>query len=71
MHGSSNCLQLLDGCDINTEEGRKTMKDLDLRNVTCKACVQTAVEILEEMKVSIQAAARGKFGPLPPIEPKR
>jgi len=49
VHGSSNCLQLLDGCDINTEEGRKTMKDLDLRNVTCKACVQTAVEILKEM----------------------
>ena len=51
--GSSNCLQLLDGCDINTEEGRKTVKDLDLRNVTCKACVQTAVEILDEMKVKI------------------
>jgi len=47
--GSSNCLELLDGCDLNTEEGRKTVKDLDLRNVTCKACVQTAVEILEDM----------------------
>ena len=48
-HGSYNCLQLLQGHDINTEEGRKTVKDLDLRNQTCKACVQTAVEILEKM----------------------
>ena len=49
MHGSCNCLQLLDGYDLNTDEGKKTVEDLDLRNVTCKRCVQTAVEILEEM----------------------
>ena len=47
--GSSNCRQLLDGCDITTEQGRETFAELDLRNQACKACVQTAVEIIEEM----------------------
>ncbi|MDP6546048.1 MAG: C-GCAxxG-C-C family protein [Phycisphaerae bacterium] len=54
-HGSYNCLELLDGCDLNTEEGRKRVKDRDLRNETCKACVQTAVEILEEMIKNLSA----------------
>jgi len=49
VRGSSNCRQLLDGCDITTEQGRETFAELDLRNQACKACVQTAVEILEEM----------------------
>jgi len=49
IHGSCNCRQLLDGCDLNTEEGREKVKDLDLRNKTCKVCVQSAVEILEHM----------------------
>lgn len=49
VHGSCNCLQLLDGHELTTEEGRQAVKDLDLRNKTCRACVQTAVEILEEM----------------------
>ena len=53
IHGSCNCLQLLDGCDLNTEEGRKTIEDLDLRNKTCKVCVQTAVEILEEIIIDM------------------
>ena len=53
IHGSCNCLQLLDGYDLNTNEGRKTIEDLDLRNVTCKRCVQTAVEILEEMIIDM------------------
>lgn len=41
--------QLLGGCDLTTEEGRKTLKDRDLLNRTCKACVQTIVTILEKM----------------------
>ena len=49
IHGSYNCRQLLQGCDLSTEAGRQTVKELDLRNVTCKACVQTVAEILEEM----------------------
>jgi len=49
IHGSCKCRKLLGGCDLNTEEGRRTMKKLDLRNKTCKVCVQSAVEILEKM----------------------
>ena len=48
-HGTCNCRQLLDGCDLATEEGRKTFKDRDLINRTCKVCVQTVIAILEEM----------------------
>ncbi len=49
-YGTCNCRQLLDGCDITTEEGRKAFMDRDLLNHTCKACVQTVVTILEEME---------------------
>ena len=49
VHNTDNCLQLLGGHDLTTEEGRTAIKELDLRNKVCKACVQTAVEILEEM----------------------
>lgn len=49
VHGSYSCLQLLQGHDLSTEEGRQAVKDLDLRKQTCLRCVQTAVEILEEM----------------------
>jgi len=49
VHGTCQCRQLLDGCDLKTDEGRARMKELDLRNKTCKACVQSAVEILEQL----------------------
>jgi C_GCAxxG_C_C family probable redox protein len=49
VHNTDNCLQLLQGHDLTTEEGRAAIKELDLRNKVCKACVQTSVEILEEM----------------------
>lgn len=52
-HGTCNCRQLLDGCDIATEEGRKAFVDRDLLNRTCNPCVQTVVAILEEMTKSI------------------
>lgn len=48
-HGTCNCRQLLEGCDLATEEGRQTFKERDLLNRTCKACVQTVVTILEDM----------------------
>ncbi|MDP6046271.1 MAG: C-GCAxxG-C-C family protein [Phycisphaerae bacterium] len=48
-HGSCNCRQLLDGLEFSTEEGREKIKELDLRNKTCKPCVNNAVEILEQM----------------------
>jgi len=51
-HGTCHCRQLLDGCDISTEEGRKAFVDHDLLNRTCKRCVQTVVTILDEMTSS-------------------
>lgn len=48
-HGTCNCRQLLDGCDIATAEGRKTFAERDLLNRTCKQCVRTVVSILEGM----------------------
>jgi C_GCAxxG_C_C family probable redox protein len=49
IRGSCNCLKLLEGHELTTEQGRQAVKDLDLRNKTCTACVRTSVEILEEM----------------------
>jgi len=49
MHGTCNCRQLLEGCDIATEEGRKVFAERDLLNRTCKPCLQTVVSILEGM----------------------
>ena len=46
-HGSCVCLNLLQGCDLNTPEGQLAYKQNDLLNKTCKRCVQTAVETLE------------------------
>lgn len=48
-HDTCNCRQLLEGCDLATEEGRQAFKERDLLNRTCKVCVQTVVAILEEM----------------------
>lgn len=48
-HGSCTCRQLLDGCDLTTEDGLRRFKEKDLVNHTCKACIQTVVAILEEM----------------------
>ena len=48
-HGTCNCRQLLDGCDLATEEGRKSFAERDLLNRTCTPCVQTVVSILEGM----------------------
>jgi len=48
-HGTSNCRQLLGGCDLMTDEGRKAMKDRNLHETTCKPCVQTVVSILEDL----------------------
>ena len=49
VHNTDNCLQLLGGHDLTTEEGRAAIKELDLRNKVCLQCVKTSVEILEEM----------------------
>ena len=43
------CRELLDGCDLSTEAGQQEFKDRDMKNRICKVCVQSAVEILEEI----------------------
>ena len=46
-HGTYICRQLLNGCELTTEEGQKTFKDNDYFNKVCKSCVKSVVEILE------------------------
>ncbi len=48
-HGTCLCRQLLNGCDLSTEEGQKYFRENDLSNKVCKPCVQSVVEILETM----------------------
>jgi len=48
-HGSSICRELLQGCDLATEEGQRRFKSADLLNEVCRPCVQTVVEILEQV----------------------
>jgi C_GCAxxG_C_C family probable redox protein len=48
--GSYICRHLLDGCDLTTNEGQSKFKEKDMLNTVCKACVQSAVEIIEKIK---------------------
>jgi C_GCAxxG_C_C family probable redox protein len=48
VHGSIICRELLDGCNLRSEQGQAEFKDKDLFNKTCLKCVETAVKILEE-----------------------
>jgi C_GCAxxG_C_C family probable redox protein len=47
--GTFICRKLLDGCELTTEEGQNQFKENDLHNKICKLCVQSVVEILEEI----------------------
>lgn len=48
-HGTFSCRELLDGCDLTTEEGRKHFNQSNLRNLTCLPCVQSVIKILEKI----------------------
>jgi C_GCAxxG_C_C family probable redox protein len=48
-HGAILCRQLLDGLDLAAEEGHRVFKERDLRNKTCRPCVETAAALLEEL----------------------
>ncbi len=48
-HGSCTCRELLKGCDLCTASGQQSFKENDHLNKICKCCVQTVVEILEEI----------------------
>jgi C_GCAxxG_C_C family probable redox protein len=47
--GTFICRELLDGCELTTEEGQRQFKEKDLLNRTCKLCVQDAADILEDI----------------------
>lgn len=49
-HGSYICRHLLEGCDLTTKEGQDYFKQNDLLNKTCKECVKSVVQILEEIR---------------------
>ena len=48
-HGAFICRDLLNGCDLSTEEGQMNFRNNDLFNNTCKKCVGNVVQILEEI----------------------
>lgn len=48
-HGTCICRTLLNGCDLNTAEGQRSFKENDLLTKTCKDCVKTVVETLEDI----------------------
>jgi len=48
-HGTCICRTLLEGCDLNTPDGQRSFKENNLLNKTCKGCVKTVVETVEEI----------------------
>jgi C_GCAxxG_C_C family probable redox protein len=48
-HGTFICRKLLNGCELTTEAGQKHFKENDLLNKICAPCVQSVVEILENI----------------------
>ena len=49
QYGSCLCRVLLDGCDLQSESGRKFFKDNDLCEKICRPCVADAVRFLEDI----------------------
>jgi C_GCAxxG_C_C family probable redox protein len=48
-HGSWNCKELLKGCDLNTEEGKREFKENSYHSTVCNKCVETMISIVEKM----------------------
>lgn len=49
-HGTFKCRELLNGCDLSTEEGQKYFKENELLKTVCTACVQSVFEIIELLR---------------------
>ncbi len=47
--GTFICRKLLHGCELTTAEGQQQFRENDLLNKICKPCVQSVVEILENI----------------------
>jgi C_GCAxxG_C_C family probable redox protein len=48
LHGDIRCRDLL-SCDLNTEEGKASFKDRELRRVKCEKYVATAAALVGEL----------------------
>jgi C_GCAxxG_C_C family probable redox protein len=48
-HGTYICRELLDGCNLTTEEGQLFFRENDLFNSVCKKCVGSVIQILEDI----------------------
>ncbi len=48
-HGTFICRRLLNDCELTSEEGQKYFKENDLLKKICTPCVQSVVEILENI----------------------
>jgi len=48
-HGTYICRNLLNGCDLSTEDGKKCFKESGLLHKKCKVCVESVVKILEDI----------------------
>jgi len=48
-HGSCLCRQLLQGYDLSTSDGQRRFKADGMLDKVCRPCVQTVVEILEQI----------------------
>ncbi len=46
-HGTYICRDLLNGCDLTTEQGQTYFRENELLKKTCTPCVQSVVDILE------------------------
>lgn len=49
IHGSVNCLELLDGLDMNDPEDHKKIMELRLFDINCEKYVADAVKIIEKI----------------------
>jgi len=46
--GTINCLELLSGCNLLTEEGQKLFKEKKMKREICNSCVELACNILQK-----------------------
>jgi len=48
-HDTYLCRKLINGCELQTDDGQKQFKDKNLLNKVCKPCVESVIEILENL----------------------
>lgn len=49
MHGTYICLELLNGCNLMTEKGRKYFDENHLKDKVCNECVRSVAQILNDI----------------------